>query len=137
MFYKNRPTYNPQGLVKLDKPRARKGKDRTGGVYDDASLSNPHTTRYTNYPRHLLEFPKDKNNVHPTQKPVSLLEYLVKTYTNEGDLVLDNCMGSGSAGVACVNTGRRFIGLELDPIYFKLAEKRIIDTYNHKSSEYS
>lgn len=65
--------------------------------------------------------------VHPTQKPVALLEYLIKTYTNEGDTVLDNCMGSGSTGVACVNTGRNFIGIELDDKYFNIAEKRIKD----------
>lgn len=62
---------------------------------------------------------------HPTQKPVPLLEYLIKTYTNEGETVLDNCMGSGATGVACVNTGRDFIGIELDPDYFKIAEGRI------------
>ncbi|MBO7251371.1 MAG: site-specific DNA-methyltransferase [Oscillospiraceae bacterium] len=73
----------------------------------------------------VLEFKKDYQGLHPTQKPVALLEYLVKTYTNPGDLVLDNCMGSGSTGVACVNTGRRFIGMELDPQYFRIAEKRI------------
>lgn len=73
----------------------------------------------------VLRFSLTEKREHPTQKPVSLLEYLVTTYTNEGDLVLDNCMGSGSAGVACVNTGRRFIGIELDDGYFDIAEKRI------------
>ncbi len=68
-----------------------------------------------------------QNLIHPNEKPVALLEYLVKTYTNPGDLVLDNCMGSGSTGVACVNTGRRFIGMELDPGYFGIAEKRILE----------
>lgn len=62
---------------------------------------------------------------HPTQKPVALMEYLIRTYTNEGDLVLDNCMGSGTTGVACVNTGRRFIGIEQDPTYFLIAAGRI------------
>ena len=65
--------------------------------------------------------------MHPTQKPVSLIEYLIKTYSNEGETVLDNCMGSGSTGVACVNTGRDFIGIELDDNYFQIAEKRIND----------
>lgn len=79
------------------------------------------------YPRSIQKFNTDKSkgSFHPTQKPVALLEYLVKTYTNEGDLVMDNCMGSGSTGVACVNTGRRFIGMELDKQYFGIAEKRI------------
>ena len=73
----------------------------------------------------VLEFPKETNTVHPTQKPVDLLEYLIKTYTNEGDLVLDNCMGSGSTGMACVNTNRDFIGMELNEEYFKIACERI------------
>ena len=64
-------------------------------------------------------------NLHPTQKPVELLEWLIKSYTNKGDLVLDNCMGSGSTGVACINTGRNFIGYELDEKYFEIAEKRL------------
>ena len=68
--------------------------------------------------------------LHPTQKPVALLEYLVKTYTNEGEVVLDNCMGSGSTGVACMNTNRRFIGIELDENYFNIAKDRIKQTYD-------
>ena len=73
----------------------------------------------------VLEFPKETNTVHPTQKPVALLEYLIKTYTNEGDTVLDNCMGSGSTGMACVNINRDFIGMELNEEYFKIACGRI------------
>lgn len=75
----------------------------------------------------VLEFKKDSQGFHPTQKPVALLEHLVKTYTNAGDVVLDNCMGSGSTGVACVNTGRKFIGIELDRGYFEIAKKRIAE----------
>ena len=74
----------------------------------------------------MIKFNRDKG-LHPTQKPVALLEYLIKTYTNEGDLVLDNCMGSGSTGVACQNTNREFIGMELDEKYFNIAKKRIGD----------
>ena len=80
------------------------------------------------YPKTIIRFPAAKlvgRTVHPTQKPVALMEYLIKTYTNEGDLVLDNCMGSGTTGVACKNLNRNFIGIELDPEYFKIAEKRI------------
>lgn len=73
----------------------------------------------------ILSFPRDGDRVHPTQKPVALCEYLIKTYTNEGDVVLDNCMGSGSTGVACRHTGRSFIGIELDREYFKVAKQRI------------
>ena len=77
------------------------------------------------YPNNVLIFKRDKCKLHPTQKPVPLLEYLIRTYTSEGDVVLDNCMGSGSTGVACVNTGRRFIGIEIDAGYFATAKKRI------------
>ena len=79
------------------------------------------------YPKHLIEFSNAsrKDHFHPTQKPVDLLEYLIKTYTKEGETVLDNCMGSGSTGVACVNTNRNFIGMELDNNYFNIAKERI------------
>ena len=79
----------------------------------------------TRYPRDVQKFAHDRGKYHPTQKPVALLEYLVKTYTNEGETVLDNCMGSGSTGVACVNTNRNFIGVELDENYFNIAKERI------------
>ena len=79
-----------------------------------------------------MQFNRDKSKVHPTQKPVALLEYLIKTYTREGDVVFDNCMGSGSTGVACKNTNRRFVGIELDDNYFNMAESRIY-SMNDKS----
>jgi site-specific DNA-methyltransferase (adenine-specific) len=81
----------------------------------------------TRYPTQLLTINRDNNRkaLHPTQKPVALLKYLIKTYTNEGEMVLDNCVGSGSTGIACVNTNRNFIGIEMDEKYFKIAEKRI------------
>ena len=79
----------------------------------------------TRYPRDIQRFPHDKEKFHPTQKPVALLEYLIRTYTDEGDTVLDNCMGSGSTGVACINTNRRFIGIELDKGYYNIAKERI------------
>ena len=86
-------------------------------------LRHPHTIQY---------FKRDKGGYHPTQKPVALMEYLIKTYTNENDMVLDCCMGSGSTGVACVNTNRNFIGIELDNKYFEIAEKRIKETQDDK-----
>ena len=124
VFYKHKPTYNPQGIKKLDKPI--KHKKKPNGVYQ-AFGGKPKPQLYTNYPANLIEFNgvNSKERQHPTQKPVALLEYLIKTYTNEGETVLDNCMGSGSVGVACMNTGRKFIGIEKDPVYFELAEKRI------------
>ena len=79
------------------------------------------------YPTSVKEFNVQRNGVHPTQKPVALMEYLIKTYTNEGDTVLDNCMGSGTTGVACVNLGRKFIGIEKDQKYFAIAKDRIIN----------
>lgn len=82
------------------------------------------------HPKTIQKFCRDKGGLHPTQKPVALLEYLIKTYTNENDVVLDNCMGSGSTGVACINTSRNFIGIELDKGYFDIAEKRINEAQN-------
>ena len=87
-----------------------------------------YTQNKTNYPRRVLSFNNEHNVgefVHPTQKPVDLMEYLIKTYTNEGELVLDNCMGSGTTGIACKNLNRDFIGMEMDDKYFELAKKRI------------
>ena len=98
---------------------------------------NPSVQTHTGYPKHLLEFKNEatSNNkrYHPTQKPVALLEYLIKTYTNEHDVVLDNCMGSGSTGVACFNTGRKFIGIEKEEDYFNTAVKRIEEAKNASS----
>ena len=123
VFYKHLPTYNPQGLIKLDEPIQEKGSaNRNGKNYGVADKS--FTRTHTNYPTDIITFSKD-SGYHPTQKPVDLLEYLIKTYTNEGDTVLDNCMGSGSTGVACVNTNRDFIGMELNEEYFKIACGRI------------
>jgi site-specific DNA-methyltransferase (adenine-specific) len=123
IFSNGTPIYIPQGLMKLDKPRIRTAKvgDTVGGngFYDGYEQTE------TNYPKNCIEFNLDKEKLHPTQKPVALFEYLIKTYSNEGDLVLDNCMGSGTTGVACKNINRNFIGIELDPEYFKIAEKRI------------
>lgn len=136
VFYKQKPVYNPQGLVKLKKP-----------IYNEKRQSSLYSYRgsgsvqeYKNYPAHLLEFAGAgfgaEKRLHPTQKPVKLLEYLIKTYTNNGQVILDNCMGSGSTGVAAINTGRRFIGVELEEKYFNIAEQRINDAaFNFAHSE--
>ena len=125
VFYRQAPTYNAQGLKLLDKPIIKK-PDKSG-FYN--IRGNSSVQRYTGYPHHLLEFTNEatsgRNRLHPTQKPVALLEYLVKTYTNPGDTVLDNCMGSGSTGVACIRTGRHFVGIEKDPQYFQVARERL------------
>lgn len=123
VFYKRQPTYNPQGLVKLEKPIVRRGS-RGGSVY--RSMSGESVQQYTNYPRSVLHYPnRAERRYHPTQKPVALLEYLIRTYTNQGEMVMDNCMGSGSTGIACLNTERRFVGFEQDAAYFEIARQRI------------
>ena len=93
------------------------GRDDVGGYKTESDGKR--------YPKNLIKFNRDKDKLHPTQKPVSLCEYLIQTYTNEGDVVLDNCMGSGTTGIACLNTNRKFIGMELDDTYFEIAKKRI------------
>ena len=122
VFYEKQCLYNPQGVVMVNK-LTKQG--RGGSLSQKNSRSNEYVQEYTNYPKNILEFKRDLPNIHPTQKPVALLEYLIKTYTNEGETVLDNCMGSGSTGVACINTNRDFIGIELDKDYFNIAKQRI------------
>ena len=121
VFYKKPPTYNPQGLVEYNKLTKRGTVGTNWGKF----RSNCYIQKYTNYPTDILEFSSDKKKYHPTQKPIALLEYLIKTYTNEGDIVLDFTMGSGSTGVACLNTNRKFIGIELDENYFNIACDRL------------
>ena len=129
VFYRKAPTYNPQGLIELKEPIIRNKKGTTDSTIKLNEKTITIMSRYTNYPKHLLEFDNEvKNNrdrLHPTQKPVKLLEYLIRTYTNENDIVLDNCMGSGSTGIAAVNTNRRFYGIEKDDKYFDIAKQRI------------
>lgn len=119
---KIRMTYNPQGTQPCHK--IVKGKGHSDHR-PSAVKQKDYVQSVTNYPRSILEFPADACADHPTQKPVALMEYLIRTYTNAGMTVLDNTMGSGTTGVACVNTGRDFIGIERDPAYFAIAEKRI------------
>lgn len=116
--------YNPQGIQPAVNAKPRKKRSTKEGIYNMATLQKEYTPKFTNYPKNVLEFNTERG-LHPTQKPVPLLEYLIKTYTNEGNVVLDNCMGSGSTGVACVRTGRDFIGIEQDPSYFQTATERI------------
>jgi len=120
VFYKKKPTYNPQGLVRLEKPVYTKAAKKSK-VYTIRGRSG--ITEFTNYPRNLLEFNCERG-LHPTQKPVALMEYLIKTYTNPGEAVLDSCMGSGTTKVAARNTGRNFIGFEIDLNYFETAKNR-------------
>ena len=131
VFYKHLPTYNPQftqGKPLHSKGTAYQTKELTNNNYGDFKATDDDRAGSTEkYPTSIMKFQKPHPSVcvHPTEKPVALLEYLVKTYTNEGDVVLDNCMGSGSTGVACKNTNREFIGMELDEDYYKLACERM------------
>lgn len=120
--------YYPQGLIK--KKKVRRDTDKNFGTVAGKRPSHKAVTvsEYTNYPFDVLNFDSVVKKQHTNQKPVELLEYLVKTYTNEGESVLDNCMGSGSTGVACINTNRNFIGFELDENYFNIAKNRLENT---------
>jgi len=127
VFYKHQPAYNPQGLIVLDKPIKRKGKSlpvHNDSAYHMDTLSKDTETCVTHYPRQVLEIKCQREGLHPTQKPVELFEYLIKTYTNPDELVLDNCMGSGTTAVACINTGRNFTGFELNEKYYTTAWDR-------------
>lgn len=124
VFYDAKPTYNPAMEVR-GKPRKKGGSKTDNGCYGVLRSAESHNNTY--YPTSIIQVSNASKQglVHPTQKPVALMEYLVRTYSNPGDLVLDNCMGSGTTGVACVNTGRAFIGMEMDAGYFEIARKRI------------
>lgn len=135
VFYNKQPTYNPQ-MVKYDgKPVTNKPSEKNAKFKSVVASNSPSQQIYEykdngwRYPCDILKFNREKlgSTVHPTQKPVALLEYLIKTYTNNGDVVLDFTMGSGSTGVACKNLSRNFIGIELDENYFNIAEQRIGD----------
>ena len=126
VFSKNPTRYYPQGLVKGIYNNYRDSKlNKVDDVYGNERKFP--SSQYGNYPKSVLKFSNKSGakQLHPTQKPVDLCEYLIRTYTKEGDIVLDNCMGSGSTGVAALNTNRRFIGIELDPTYCGIAKERI------------
>lgn len=135
VFSKNKHNYYPimELRDKVKKTRCYSVGDVMGGKVIDTSLK----TYDKKYPKNLLEFSNanQKGKVHPTQKPVELLEYLIKTYTNEGETVLDFTAGSGSTGVACLNTNRNFIGIELDKNYFEIMETRLKETVEKNKEE--
>ncbi len=129
IFCSGMTTYNPQGLVSVNiKKKNGKSKSERGkkglSTHNGGRLVGEFTQEFTNYPRQTIQISNEKG-LHPTQKPVALYEYLIKTYTNEGDTVLDFCMGSGTTGVACINTGRNFIGIEKDEKYYNIAKERL------------
>lgn len=122
IFYKRLPTYNPQNIIKYEKNTKRGG---FGSNYCEMKKGEDcNFQEFTNYPKSIQKFKKDKG-FHPTQKPVALFEYLIKTYTNEGETVLDNCIGSGTTAIACINTNRNYIGMEMDEEYYNKAKDRI------------
>ena len=129
VFYKKAPTYNPQftiGKPYTDKRTTRKGMDGliVGGC---ETTKKPVINEGKRFPVSIIAIPCEVNrkHLHPTQKPVALFEYLIKTYTNEGELVLDNCIGSGTTAIAAINTNRNYIGFELDEKYYEIANERI------------
>lgn len=131
IFSKTKTTYNPQftyGKAYNDKRKGQIAKTQHYKKFERQSYEN----KTTRYPVSIITFNNpNRKGMHPTEKPIALLEYLIKTYTNEGELVLDNCMGSGSTGIACINTKRNFIGIELNDDYFNKAKKRIEERKNY------
>ena len=128
VFYKKQPVYNPQktyGHERKVSLASSKENCKKTDLYNNHGLTSYDSTE--RYPRNVVTFSTDKqkSKLHPTQKPVKLMKYLIKTYTNENEIVLDFTMGSGTTGVACKNLNRKFIGIELDERYFKIAKDRL------------
>jgi site-specific DNA-methyltransferase (adenine-specific) len=138
VFYKKLPTYNPQKTTGHTPVHSYTKHQDDGSNYGKTLIGISGGGSTERYPRSVQVFKTDKQKeaLHPTQKPVDLLEYLIKTYTNEGETVLDNTMGSGSTGVAAVRTNRNFVGIELDDTYFEIANKRIKDVYDRAISNH-
>ena len=128
VFYKKQCLYCPQGIKDCEiEHNITEGRAKNGGILGkNGKKIGKHKQTKTNYPRQVLEFSSVHNvGSHPTQKPVALMEYLIKTYTHENETVLDFCMGSGTSGIAAKNTGRKFIGIEKDAGYFEIAKQRL------------
>lgn len=138
VFYKKLPTYNPQKTTGHTPVHSYTKHQDDGSNYGKTLIGISGGGSTERYPRSVQVFKTDKQKeaLHPTQKPVDLLEYLIKTYTNEGETVLDNTMSSGSTGVAAVRTNRNFVGIELDDTYFEIANKRIKDVYDRVISNH-
>ncbi|MGM7637564.1 DNA-methyltransferase [Bacillus sp. Hm123] len=136
VFYRKLPIYNPQG-IQYGKPIFVKNSPKMKVLgKGNETLNKPYVRRKTNFPRSILDFPRDSKTFHPTQKPLALFEYLVKTYTNEGATVLDNCMGSFTTAVACDNTNRNWIGFEMSRDYCERGEARINENREKLAKEY-
>jgi site-specific DNA-methyltransferase (adenine-specific) len=130
IFYKKLPTYNP--IMRKGKYRMKGGNNASDGdrCYGKSNAYQSYNDEY--YPTSVIEISNanQRDKIHPNQKPVELCEWLINTYTNENELVLDNCMGSASTAIACINTGRNYLGFEMDITYFDLANKRISESIN-------
>jgi len=124
VFCRGKPTYNPQMWYSTPYSGFKSETSKIGEVYGSAQSKHRDNPEGSRYPKTVQRFKQEKG-FHPTQKPVAMMEYLIKTYSNEGDIILDNTMGSGTTGVACVNTNRNFIGIEMDEKYFNTAKDRI------------
>lgn len=140
VFYKKLPTYNPQMIKGKHLCNQRSKKSSTNYGKCNRAAEKHFSDSY--YPRDVLKVKTgwhagESKSLHPTQKPVSAHEYFIKTYTNEGELILDNCMGSGTTAVACINTNRHFLGFELEKEYFELACKRIANAKAEKESKFA
>lgn len=134
VFYKKKPVYNKQFW--FGKPYKRQKNGTLSDNYGNRKAAWSESKNGERNPLTILSFARDGKRIHPTQKPIALLEWLIKTYTNPGDVVLDNCMGVGSTCVAAINTERRYIGFETDSSYFELARRRINDAeYRQNRSE--
>lgn len=132
VFGKGKTTYNPQGIVYLGKTVSQGGQG--SDIVNGQKRAKSYIQQYTNYPSTIQPFKNEGKTVHPTQKPVSLFEYLIRTYSNEYEIVLDNCIGSGTTAVAAINTGRQFIGIERESEYVAIANQRILDAYKMKEA---
>jgi DNA modification methylase len=126
VFYRKKPVYNPQMWYSTPYSGFKSETAKIGEVYGEAQSRHRDNPDGSRYPKTILKFRQEKG-YHPTQKPSALMEYLIRTYTNEGETVLDNTMGSGTTGVACMNSGRNFVGIESDEQYYKISEERIAD----------
>jgi len=129
VFYRKKPTYNPQMWYSTPYSGFSSDTAKIGEVYGSGQSKHRDNPDGSRYPKTIIKCKQEKG-LHPTQKPVELIEYLIKTYTNEGDVVLDNTMGSGTTGVAAKNLSRNFIGIEKDAEYFKVAKERIENITN-------
>lgn len=137
VFYRKKPVYNPQMWYSTPYSGFSSDSATIGEVYGNQKSKHRDNPDGSRYPKTVLKFKQEKG-LHPTQKPVEMFEYLIKTYTNEGDVVLDNTVGSGTTLVACMNTNRNFIGMELEEKYYNIAKERIAsvkkETKNTESS---